>query len=111
MMLPEAVSLKRVVLKFVINIFKCFSNFSVFFLSNCNLCSSMRGPSNFLYFKKEHLPILFVTDVLFVGRNAFLKTFFEWSIFMFLFLFFQNNRVITDPNGFQMWPKLTYLNS
>ena len=60
----------------------------------------MRSPIRFVLFQKlAYLLLLFVTNVLFVGQYAFLKMFIEWSIFGFLFLFFQNNRVITDPNG------------
>ena len=69
----------------------------------------MRGRIQFLVFQKiAYLLILFVTDVLFVGKFTFLKTFIELSIFVLLFLFFQNNRVITDPNSFQMLPKYIY---
>ena len=51
--------------------------FLLFFSSNCNLFSSMRGPVQFLIIQKiTYLLILFVTDVLFDGQNAFYK-FFE----------------------------------
>ena len=64
----------------------------------------MRGHIQFLVFQKiTYLLILFATDALFVGQYAFYKRFFEWSFLALLFLFFQNNRVVTDHNGLQVW--------
>ena len=105
MMLPESVSqFIALSLKVYAYIFKHFQ-FLLFFSSNCNLFSSMRGHIQFLVFQKIiYLLILFVTDSLFFGQYAFLLTFFEWSYFALLFLFFQNNRVVTDPNGLPMGP-------
>ena len=64
----------------------------------------MRGHIQFLVFQKKHIYLLklFVTDALFDGQY---KRFFEWSFFARLFLFFQNNRVVTDLNGLQVWPR------
>ena len=65
----------------------------------------MGSPTKFrVYQKIKYLMILFVTYILLVGQTALLKTFNVWSVFVFL-LNFQNNQEITDPNGFQMWPK------
>ena len=86
--------------------FKLFS----FCCSNCNLFSSMRAHIQFLVFQKKNISTdnichrCFVCWTLCVFINVF-----EWSFFAFLFLFFQNNREVTDPNGFQMWPASTDL--
>ena len=81
----------------------------LFFSSNCNLFSSMRDPIQFLVIQEITYPvILFVLDVLFVGQYKFFWTFIQWPIFVFLFLFLLNSRVITDPNGFQMCRNYTY---
>ena len=70
----------------------------------------MRGQIQFRVFQKiTYLLILFVTDGLFVGKYAFFRTFLSGHFLRFFFLFLQNNRVVTDPNGLQMWLKKTYL--
>ena len=47
--------------------------FSLFFSSNCNLFSSIRGHIQFLEFHTiKYLLIIIVTDALFVGQYAFL---------------------------------------
>ena len=65
----------------------------------------MRVHIQFLCSKKTYLLIFIVTDAVFVGQYAFLETFFEWSFFALLFLVFQNNHIVKDPNGLQIWPK------
>ena len=66
----------------------------------------MRDPIQFPVIQEiTYLLIFFVLEVLFLGQYAFFWTFMEWPIFVFLFLFFQNNGVIKDPNGFQMLRK------
>ena len=74
MMFPESVSH---FIAFSLKVYDIHFQYLLFFSSTCNLFSSMRGHIQFLVFQKiTDLLILFVTDALFFGQNAFYKRHF-----------------------------------
>ena len=64
--------------------------FLLFFLSNCNLFSSIRGPIQFLLFQKiTYLLNFFFTSVLFVGQYAFSERLLSGQFLCFFFSSFR----------------------
>ena len=72
MMLPEAFSLQRIVSKFMTNILKCFSNFSVFVVLfvKFNFYSTMRGPIEFRV-SRNNIYIDIICHCCFVFLNVY----------------------------------------